>query len=515
MEILKISGILVIICQIGAKHFCHAFHFRKLHSQKYISSTAGPSFHRNQRGITLLSSTPGKNPNDEETPEQREARMSLVRQLQKSYYSNSTTVSPPSPGSTLLQNVPLWRVQWTELPGYQNVLNVHEGHYTDMFQRTIAGSGESPRYFGHIYLPKGSENLGNPEYELKEGTKAPLIGTLMQITDAQLEDDGRLTVVVQALERFKVVEVEREQPYSVATVEILPDEELVDYHTQRANDFLQTLDFRQSEDVSGAALAACVAECLEYHGYEYRKVNIKEAQEGVSPLSNYDAEFLASVEREVVEDSIEFAMERYLCEPPSAESQLLQNPRIYDANEVEKLVEEWEYKVWVELDTMLGLLRRANPNPNQKQSVPVPAQMMGLLPQEPYKPWPEEFMLDTIAWKLSGGLIGTSSKSPFVRVPSFRKVENEDEAEKEEADEDNVVVDYYPPLRRAHRLSYVIYILLESIVVTATSIGAAPPDNLRQHLLEITSLKKRLEEAYNRLREISGVLSHILEERGL
>ena len=64
-------------------------------------------------------------------------------------------------------------------------------------------------------------------------------------------------------------------------------------------------------------------------------------------------------------------------------------------------------------------------------------------------------------------------------------------------------------------LSYAIYILLESIVVTATSIGVAPPDNLRRHLLKITSLKKRLEEAYNRLREISGVLSHILEERGL
>eukprot|EP00592_Proboscia_alata_P026206 CAMPEP_0194446264 /NCGR_PEP_ID=MMETSP0176-20130528/128338_1 /TAXON_ID=216777 /ORGANISM="Proboscia alata, Strain PI-D3" /LENGTH=412 /DNA_ID=CAMNT_0039272947 /DNA_START=463 /DNA_END=1701 /DNA_ORIENTATION=- len=408
--------------------------------------------------------------------------------------------------------MPLWRVQWTVLPGYQNVLTISQPHYTDMFQRIIAGSGKSPRYFGHIYLPRGSENLGNPEYELKEGTKAPLVGTLMQITEAQLENDGTLTVAVQALERIKVVEVEREKPYSVATVEIFPDEELVNYHIQRANEFLQALDFRQSEDVLGAALAACVAECLEYHMYEFRKVKIKELQGGFSSLADYEGNICVSVERKVVEESIEFAMERYLCEPPSAEPQPVQNPHIYNANEVEELVEEWEYRVWVELDTVISLLRRTNPYSSQEQTVAVPAQIMSLLPQEPYKPWPEQFMLDTIAWKLSEGLIGTSTESPFVRVPSFRKLLDETETGENVRNVPGSY--YYPPPRRAHRLSYVITTVLESIAVTASAINSEDTQtrNLRQGLLEITSLKDRLEKAYNQLRKISLVLSQTLEE---
>lgn len=34
----------------------------------------------------------------------------------------------------IIDNLPLWRVQWTELPGYQNELNVHVAHYTHMFR---------------------------------------------------------------------------------------------------------------------------------------------------------------------------------------------------------------------------------------------------------------------------------------------------------------------------------------------------------------------------------------------
>lgn len=335
----------------------------------------------------------------------------------------------------------------------------------------------------------------------------------MQITDSRMESDGRLTVVVQALERFQVVDVDREKPYSVATVEILPDVEQVDYHLQRASDFLQILDFSLSEDISGAALAACITECFKYHGYEYRKVMLKESTGGISPLSNYDSEVLCNVDRKGVENSMEIAMERYLCDPPSGESPSVQKVPVSNSNEIERIVEKWEYKVWVELDQMLAFLRRANPNPYKKLSVPVPAQMMGLLPQDPYKPWPEEFMLDSYTEKLEGGLIGTSTKSPFVRVPSMRQITKGDSVL--ESDKDHPGGLFYPPLRRAHRLSYVVFMLLESIVVTASSIEAAPAGNLRQQLLEIPSLSGRLEEAYNRLKEISNVLSVILEERGL
>lgn len=36
--------------------------------------------------------------------------------------------------------------------------------------------GPQPQRFGHLYLPGGSVNLGNPAFELRPGTSAPLIG---------------------------------------------------------------------------------------------------------------------------------------------------------------------------------------------------------------------------------------------------------------------------------------------------------------------------------------------------
>lgn len=79
------------------------------------------------------------NPNDLETPEERKRRMEMVRQVQKSFYGQVNVrgerhMSVKSEKtSTVLKNVPLWRVQWTELPGYQNILNCHVAHYTRKF----------------------------------------------------------------------------------------------------------------------------------------------------------------------------------------------------------------------------------------------------------------------------------------------------------------------------------------------------------------------------------------------
>ena len=45
-----------------------------------------------------------------------------------------------------MYDVPLWRTQWTELPGYQNVfmLNVHVTQYTNMYQQIILSSNYEP-----------------------------------------------------------------------------------------------------------------------------------------------------------------------------------------------------------------------------------------------------------------------------------------------------------------------------------------------------------------------------------
>ena len=63
-----------------------------------------------------------------------------------------------------LADLPLWRVQWNALPGERQVYNVHVPHYTSMFERLVRRP--RPWFFGHFYLPGGSENLRNPELSL-------------------------------------------------------------------------------------------------------------------------------------------------------------------------------------------------------------------------------------------------------------------------------------------------------------------------------------------------------------
>ena len=230
---------------------------------------------------------------DDESTEDRENRMNIVRQLQKSFYQNENVIVPPKKGSRIMKELPLWRVQWTELPGYQNVLNVHVPHYTNMFQK-ILFSDTNPKYFGHIYLPGGSENLDNPDYKLEEGTKSSLVGVLMHISDYKQLDDGRLVMIAQAVEKFKIIEAHRHHsPYAIATVEIVPDEEFIESFDNDDNDSLA--------DETKDPHALAVESSFQLHSYEIKPVSLEDcAVEGeaqiisVSPLSNFNAEYKVS-----------------------------------------------------------------------------------------------------------------------------------------------------------------------------------------------------------------------------
>ena len=100
-------------------------------------------------------------------------RMDLVRSLQRSFYSDDAqvddsgvqtmeddtdTISMSSTKTTSfyattgkINNLPLWRVGWVETPGRRNCLNVHEMHYTHMFQKILSQSKpDEPLYFGKV-----------------------------------------------------------------------------------------------------------------------------------------------------------------------------------------------------------------------------------------------------------------------------------------------------------------------------------------------------------------------------
>ena len=407
-----------------------------------------------------------------ETPEERAERMKLVRQIQATFYkddaddSDDENPQQQSPRRLVevdtsqddtLTNVPLFRVQWTELIGFQNVLNIHEPHYTHMFRRII--QGPKPWRYGHIFLPNGSKNLNNPTYRYDNpNNKATRVGTLMQITDVmEDEDSGRLGLVVQAIERFEISDVTQHEPYTIATVTLLPDEE-----------FCPT-NLDDQKKGSSAKVLNELEKWYEWENYPtlYNDCIDQEVDGGqtlrVTPLVNYNSEFFADeISIGVGDDDDEFSD---------------------DVPMDNQLVAELEYKVWISLDELLRVLGEAS-----GMRVPIPSQLLGLLPKELPKGleehgWPEQFRIEQFAQELQqrNAEIGTYTKSPFLRV-----AENYN----------------YPSLRRARRFSYVVWILLDSIL------GLLGPQAVpnRQGLLECMTISERLSAAYEQLEQINSVL---------
>ena len=227
----------------------------------------------------------------------------------------ATTKRPHSSNPSLdittgkIYNLPLWRVGWVETPGRRNCLNVHEMQYTHMFEKLLSSSSQGapssssssqpPLYFGHLYLPGGSTSskLGDERYRLKtwreelldetrftnymkESTHAApeistpiidrsaVIGCLMQILDYRRMEDGRLVILVQALERFVVEDVVDTLPYAVANVQILLDREELPWEGVVGK---QTSEGRNNYDENMCRFqrGKAVDASFSYHAYEF------------------------------------------------------------------------------------------------------------------------------------------------------------------------------------------------------------------------------------------------------
>lgn len=61
----------------------------------------------------------------------------------------------------------------------QEILHVVAPHYVHMFESIFCS--KRPWVFGHLYLPGGSKSLGAATHALASGSKAPLVGVLMQV----------------------------------------------------------------------------------------------------------------------------------------------------------------------------------------------------------------------------------------------------------------------------------------------------------------------------------------------
>jgi len=277
----------------------------------------------------------------EESEEEFQRRMAVVRSLQMSFYGKdaskeetsvdgkseedpSSTTSNSSYGHPQLDaptgkisNLSLFRAAWYELPGRSNVLIIRDPIYTNMFERIFytdkndttsatSSSEITPWVFGHVFTPKTKKDKKSKktmpekdktlqklltwnETNRNGGTTASalsspaVLGTLMYVRDYRRLKDGRILALVQAAEKFVVDEIRQSLPYAIADVKIMPDVE--ELRLEEASD-MDTFSAEASGEVSGeepsSTLPSSVYSCDENDEDEQFLVNCLRADEVAS-----------------------------------------------------------------------------------------------------------------------------------------------------------------------------------------------------------------------------------------
>jgi ATP-dependent protease La (LON) substrate-binding domain len=389
------------------------------------------------------------------------------------------------------------------------------------FESILHNENDKPWYIGHLYLPEGSANMrknpptnnnDNRPYQLKtweeeiadnskENTdhdtqsrsRSAVVGTLMRIADYRRMQDGRLLVLVEAMERFVVTNVKQEVPYSIADVQLLPDTEEVD------PDFCWVAGSTEG-DVRDARSLALQESFVRYHPYEYdeafklpidKKNDLQTtdihgslltlvvpyvplsktadlAQLNNRPLDFDKMDARNDDETEAREMTVEIWDDQQhhnahvSDEQPCLEHQLLQGGIFKDFKHPDESVmnlsfEELEYRVWMEINNFL-----------KSTKTPVSPALLGLLP--PNVEWPTNFYLRKIADDIASR---TDLKHNFVPVSPL-----------------------LPLHRRLRRLSYSVTTLVEN---------KPGMDQLRQQLLETPSTRARLALILETLEDYNSV----------
>jgi hypothetical protein len=474
------------------------------HTENEVVPAFRPKISRS--GLKAASKSGGDKGDNGKDDDQK--RMAMVRHLQMSYYLSAekqgSSYHPELDAATgILTNCPLWRVQWTEVPGRSNVLNVHEPIYTNMFEKILYGP--KPWLVGHLYLPEGSKNLNkqsdsinepfrlrswHEEAQLRNDTdlstststtfsRSSVVGSLLKISDFRRMADGRLLLLVHAMQRFVVVRVQQQLPYSVADVQLLPDLEEIDSD-------LEWISLETESDVS-TARAMAIEESIRFQEYEYDPQHLLPIPEKadlhitdilgssiarVLPFAPYSktldpptptvlgSRSIRAAREEPTDDASTFVFDEKVGKNPyidarslsTLESRLIESGILHDPPTHPEVLtprgnlslEELEYELWLAINQFLITSK-----------TPVSPALLGLLP--PNIQFPSHFVVKPIAFDLRNL---DTNRHDFVPVPIS-----------------------YPELRRQQRLSYSAAQLLEQ-----TEWGKG----IRQILLEIPSTHARL-----------------------
>ncbi len=140
--------------------------------------------------------------------------------------------------------LPLFPLNTVLFPGMALPLHIFEERYLAMVSECLEGN----RQFGVVMTaPSGSEDT----------TAAHSIGTSALITQVDRREDGRLDIVTAGLERFRVLDLLRTEPYIVGRIEPFP---LEDTHSPELARLVKTASalFVQYLRLAGEALGTVI-----------------------------------------------------------------------------------------------------------------------------------------------------------------------------------------------------------------------------------------------------------------
>lgn len=123
----------------------------------------------------------------------------------------------------MTERLPLFPLSAVLFPGLVLPLHVFEERYRRLVRDLLAG--EEPRRFGVVSIELGHEVGAGAARRLAA------IGCTAELRGVQERDDGRFDLVTTGGTRFRVDEVDDAQPYPIAEVTMLPDEDGPDART--------------------------------------------------------------------------------------------------------------------------------------------------------------------------------------------------------------------------------------------------------------------------------------------
>ena len=464
-----------------------------------------------------------------------EVRNADVLALKNIFYKQNEENDPDAGAAAIALSLgvhldlPLTRWSMVIMPHQQTVLNVFQPEYVHMFE-TLLTTPEPWLYF-HVQLPGGLDNLANPAYALPDqlgdgeaaGAEASITGTVMRVVAARREADARLSLIVQGLARGVVLGATQALPFARANVQALPDAEALADAARSSRQWLVSHEAAAADQLRPSLYArlrwrmlaaAAAAEERCWRPYEFKDVELRSRQppafaafepaavRACAELARASLDEVLPLQVESITESGLDAPRWYEDGPGAVFAALstaiaadetvamdavqeawsvsaLEAADAAEAVEIEEQVAQLaalETQVWLELDAFLRAVavRRSG-------GMPVPSQLLSLLPPPPAAGWPDEFVLMSV-----GKQLGADAEAQ-------RAMDNFDPADDPEpfvpvhAD--------YPARRRAQRFSYSIWAMIREENADL------------QAVLEANATSDRLRMALLRLREIRGYVS--------